>query len=160
MCILLLSSCTSEKTKDAENEIPDFYGFTTDVYTTVNDVKICAKAQYVAFDTLTLTFASPETVKDMIINVKDGECEVTLHELSFLLPNDKLPFNALCVSLASCGENIKSATLENGCYSFMSGENQCQIFINEETKSFEKMVVNGVYTLFFENFTYNLGQSE
>ncbi len=156
----MLSSCTSQKSKEVENEIPDFYGFTTDVYTTVNDVKISGKAHYIAYNTLTLTFTSPETLKDMKIIVKDGECEVTLHELSFSLSNESLPFNALSNAILSCGENVKSATYKSGIYSYISNENRYEIYADNDTKNFQKLVINGTDTLYFENFRYITGQSE
>ncbi len=156
----MLAGCTKQKSKEVENEIPDFLGFTTEFQATVNDVKLCGKAEYVAFNTLTMTFTAPETLKDMKITVKDGECEITLCELSFSLPCESLPFKALPNVLISCGENIKSAKLENGFYTFVSNDNKCEIYVENNTKRFQKLVVNGADTIFFENFTYNLGQSE
>ncbi len=156
----MLAGCTKQKTKEVENEIPDFFGFTTDFETTVNDVKICGKAEYVAFNTLKMTFTSPETLKDIKINVKDGECEITLCELSFSMSCDSLPYKALPNLILSCGENIKSSKHENGVYSFVQNDNKCEIYAENETKHFQKLVVNGVDTIFFENFTYNLGQSD
>ena len=44
ICILLFAGC--EKTREAENEIPDFYGFNADVKTVVNDINISAKAEF------------------------------------------------------------------------------------------------------------------
>ena len=160
VCILFLAGCGNQSTKEVENKIPDFYGFGTDVYTVVNDVKICAKAEYTSFDKLVLTFTSPETVKDMQIICKDGECEVNLYELSFLISNEQLPFNSLCVCLKSCAESIKSATAENGYYSFVSNGYKCKLYVDDETKHFQKLAVNETDILFFENFKYYSGQDE
>ncbi len=160
MCILFLSGCGSVKTKENINEIPDFYGFVTNFKANVNDVEISGRAEYMAFQKLTLTFTSPETLKDMKINVKDGNCEITLQELSFSVPNDKLPFNALSVSILSCGDNVKGATVENNKYTFMSSGNKCELFVNEKTKAFEKLTVNGAELVTFQNFTYYMGQTQ
>lgn len=158
--VLFLAGCQTQKNKELENEIPDFYGFSTDVYTVANDVKICAKAEYTSFNELVLNFTEPETVKDMQIICKDGECEVKLQELSFFVSRDNLPFNALCVCLESCGENIKSATNENGCYTFMSKGYKCELYVENETKKFQKLAINGTDVLFFESFEYYTGQSQ
>ena len=62
ICVLLFAGC--EKTKEAENEIPDYYGFTTEVETVVNDISISADAEFTENDKLVLTLTSPESVKE------------------------------------------------------------------------------------------------
>lgn len=160
VCILLLAGCGKNISKEVEYEIPDFNGFGADVYTVVNDVKICAHAEYVEFDNLTLTITSPESVKGMEIICKDGECKINLNELSFLISDEQLPFNALCVSLKNCVENIKTAVAENGYYTYTVNGYNCHLYVDDETKHFQKLSVNGTDALFFENFQYYSGQTK
>ena len=97
ICILLFAGC--EKTKESQNEIPDFYGFKTDVKTVVNDISITANAEFTEIDKLVLTLTSPESVKGMKISIKDNECTIDYHSLSFSVLLKSMPFDSLCVSL-------------------------------------------------------------
>ncbi len=155
--VITLSGC--EKTKKVQNEIPDFIGYKARVVTTVNDVEIHADAHYLETDSFQLTFVAPETLKDMKIIVKDGECEVTLDSLSFNFALETLSFNSLIVSLKSCGDNIKSATCKKNIYQFASMNNTCELELDETTKKFKKLIINGKNTVVFESFDYILGQS-
>ncbi len=160
VCILLLSGCGKTNTKENKNEIPDFTGFSTDVKTTLNDVNISAGTQYSEVSGFLVTLNSPESVKGMKIMCKDGECKIDFHELSFVIPHKKLPLTSFFVALESCAENIKTATYENGYYSYNINGNACNLYIDEETKHFQKLSVNGEDTLFFENFQYVMGQTD
>lgn len=160
VCILLLAGCNNNNAKEVENEIPDFNGFKTDVYTDVNGIKISAYAEYSVIDELVLTITSPESAKGMKIISKDGECKVDFQELSFSFSDEYLPFNAVCVSLKSCAENIKTATAENEYYSYSINGYNCHLYVDDETKHFQKLTVNGTDTLIFENFEYFTGQTE
>jgi hypothetical protein len=155
---LLLAGCEKEKTK--ENEISDYRGFKTDVYTEINDIKIKGCALYSEPDNLVLTLTSPESVKGMEIICKDGECKVNFHELSFLIAYEHLPFNAIFVSLITCAQNAKSATYENGCYKFKVKEYTYQLYIDEETRNFQNLMVDGTEILYFDNFEYIMGQTD
>ena len=70
ICVLLFAGC-EKSPKEVENEIPDFYGFRTDVKTMVNDVNISANAEYTELGGLVLTLTSPESVKGMKIIIID-----------------------------------------------------------------------------------------
>lgn len=160
MCILVLSGCGRINTKENKNEIPNFTGFSTDVKTTFNNIEIMASAEYDEISGLCVTMISPESMKGMKIMCKDGECKLDFHELSFVISHKKLPFTSFFVALESCAENIKTATYENGYYSYNVNGNLCNLYIDEETKHFRKLTVNGTDTLFFENFQYVMGQTK
>ncbi len=155
--ILILTGCEKEKTK--ESEIPDYRGFETDVCTEINEMKITGYAVYSEIDGLAFVVTSPESVKGMEIICKDGECKINLHELSFSLPYERLPFNAIFVSLMACSENAKSAICENEYYKFRSKEYTYHLYVDEETKNFQKLMVDGNVILTFENFQYIMGQT-
>ena len=158
VCILFLAGCGRINTK--ENIIPDFIGFRTDVKTTFNNVEISAYAEYDEIQGLSVTLKTPESVNGMKIMCKDGECKIDFHELSFVIPHKELPFSSFFVALESCAENIRISTYENGYYSYTVNGNMCQIYVDEETKKFVKLSVNGADMLFFENFEYVMGQTE
>ncbi len=159
VCILFLSGCGKINTKENKNEIPDFIGFSTDVKTTLNNVDLCASATYNEITGLSVVVNSPESVKGMKIMCKDGECKIDFHELSFVIPHKKLPFTSFFVSLESCAENAETSTFENGCYSYNINGNVCCLYVDEETKHFQKLSINGNDVLFFEKFQYVMGQT-
>ncbi len=147
-------------TKENKNEIPDFLGFSTDVKTTVNTVDLWASATYNEITGLSVIMNAPESVKGMKIVCKDGECKIDFQELSFVITHKKLPFTSFFVSLESCAENAKTSILENDCYSYNVNGNVCRLYVDEETKHFQKLSINGNDVLFFENFQYVMGQTE
>ena len=114
--ILMLSGCGIVNSKEDKNEIPDFMGFSTDVYTEINDTKIEGSAKYTELDGFVLTLTSPETLVGMEIICKDSECKVNLHELSFSVNYMNLPFDSIIVSLMACGENAKTSTYFSKAY--------------------------------------------
>ncbi len=153
--ILLLAGCEKEKTKG--NEIPDFRGFRTDVYTEINDTKITGTATFMELDGLVLTLTSPESLKGMEIICKDGECKTNLDTLSFSVLCKNLPHNSLPTSLMVCAENAKTAMCENKYYNFTANGYTYQLCVNE--KGFAKLSTDGNDILYFENFEYITGQT-
>ena len=160
LCILFLSGCGKINTKVNENEIPDFIGFSTDVKTTFNTVDLRARATYNEIAGLSVVVNAPESVKGMKIVCKDGECKVDFQELSFIISHKKLPFTSFFVALESCAENAKTSTPEDDCYSYGINGNLCCLYVDEETKHFQKLSINGSDVIFFENFQYVMGRTE
>ena len=158
--ILMLSGCGIVNSKEDENEIPDFMGFSTDVYTEINDTKIEGSAKYTELDGLVLTLTSPETLVGMEIICKDSECKVDLHKLSFSVNYMNLPFNSIIVSLMACGENAKTSIRENECYKFSTNGYTYQLYLDETTNNFQKLMLDGNTILVFENFQYIMGQTD
>lgn len=160
VAILIMSGCGRINSKENKKEIPDFRGFKTDVYTVINDTKISGSAVYSELDGLVLTLTSPDSVNGMEIICKDGECKVNLQELSFSVLCEHLPFNSMIVSLVACGENAKTSIYENGVYKFIANGYTYQLYVDEETKYFEKIVADGKEILHLENFEYLTGQTD
>lgn len=159
ICILLFAGC-QKNSKEVESEIPDFYGFRTDVKTIVNNVNISANAEYTELDKLVLTFISPESVKGMKMIIKDGECEILYHSLSFSVPVESMPFDSLCVSLNACAENVKTANRENDYYVYSSDGSTYHLYVDGETKHFKNIKVNENVIITFENFQFLTGQTD
>lgn len=147
-------------TKEGKNEIPDFIGFSTDVKTTLNTVDLQASATYNEITGLSVIMNAPESVKGMEIVCKDGECKVDFQELSFVFSHKKLPFTSFFVALESCAENVKASMAEEDCYSYNADGNLYCLYVDEETKHFQKLSINGNDVIFFENFEYVMGQTE
>ena len=158
LCIFLLCGCENEK--EVENEIPDFYGFKGQINTIINDVKISAKVEYESFDKLVLTFLLPETVQNMRIELINGEYVIQYDELTFTVSRENIPYNSICNVVMNCAENIKSATNNNGVYTFASKGQIYNIEIDKDTKCFKKVEVDKTYILEFENFEYVMGHTE
>lgn len=158
ICILLFAGC-EKTTKEVEHEIPDFYGFRTDVKTAVNNVSISASAEYTELNGLVLTLTFPETVKGMKIVIQDSECEIEYHTLSFSVPINSMPFDSLCVSLYACAENIKTAKPENDYYSYSYDGNTYHLYIDNETNYFKNIKVKENDIITFENFQFYTGQT-
>ncbi len=156
VCVLLFAGC-EKSSKEVKNEIPDFYGFKTDVKTIVNDVNISALAEYTEFNGLNLTLTSPESVNGMIIKIKDNECEMLYHSLSFFVPIYSMPFDSLCVALNSCAKNAKTAIYQNDNYVYSCDGNTYHLYIDNETNHFHKISVNENEIITFENFEFIYG---
>lgn len=156
ICVLLLAGC-EKSSKEVENVIPDFYGFRTDVKTIVNDINISAVAEYMEFDGLKLTVTSPESVNGMVIKIKDDECEILYHSLSFFVPIDSMPFDSLCASLNACAKNAKTAAYQIDHYVYSNDGNTYNLYVDNETKSFHKIIVNENEIIRFENFEFIYG---
>lgn len=165
-CILLLGGCTVNKSKDVETEPLEISGFRCVLRTTLNGLQITADAEYMATDTINVTFTAPETVKGMKINCKSGEYTVSYKNLELTVDSEKMPFNMLCRSLEECINKAqgtiaeKDENSESLVYTYTAEGHVCRLFINPETKVFEKVTVDGIDTLFFENFEYIMGQTE
>ena len=159
ICVLLFAGC-EKSSKEVENEIPDFYGFKTDVKTTVNDVNISANAEYTETRGLVLTFTSPESVNGMKIKVKDDECEILYHSLSFFIPVSSMSIKSLCVSLNACAKSAKTAVYENSYYTYSYGGNTYHLYIDDATKKFNRITVDENEILTFENFQFLTGQTD
>ena len=156
VCILLFAGC-EKITKEVKNEIPDFYGFITDVKAVVNDVNISANAEYTEFDGLVITLTSPESVDGMIIKIKDDECEILYRSLSFFVPVNSMPFDSLCVSLDACARNAKTAVYQNDSYVYSYNGNTYNLYIDSKTNHFHKIAVNENEIMTFENFEFLYG---
>lgn len=160
---LLLCSCTNKNSKDVETEPLLISGFSCVIRTTLNDIEITADAEYLASGTILLEFTDPETVKGMQINCTGGEYTVHYKNLELTVSGDKMPFNMVCRGLEECINNAQGTTPvkdENGeslVYTYTAEGHACKLFVNPETKYFEKITVDGIDTLFFENFTYVYG---
>ena len=158
ICILLFAGC--EKTKEAENEIPDFYGFKTDVKAIVNDISITANAEFTEIDNLVLTLTSPESVKGMKISIKDNGCIIDFHSLSFSVPLKSMPFNSLCVGLNACAGSVKTAEYNTDHYSYSYDGHTYNLYVEKETGCFKKITVNENEIITFENFQFYTGQTK
>lgn len=160
--ILLLGGCTS-KAKDVETEPLSISGFSCILRTTFNDIEITADAEYMASDTINMTFTSPEAVKGMQINCTDGEYTVNYKNLELTVNGDKMPFNMVCRGLEECINNAQGKTptkdenSESIIYSYTAEGHTCKLYVNSETKAFEKIAIDGIDTLYFENFQYVYG---
>ncbi len=157
LCIFLLHGC--ENKKEVENKIPDFYGFKTVINTTINDVKISAKAEYESFDKLVLTFSLPESVNGMQIVLENGEYTLTYDDLTFSLSKNSVPFSMVCEIVRACAEGIKSATYQDKIHIFSSNGHIYKL-TTDELNNFQKLVVDETYTINFENFEYIMGHTE
>ena len=156
ICVLLLAGC-EKSSKEVKDEIPDFYGFRTDVKTVVNDVTISASADYTELDGIVITLTSPESVNGMKMVIKDGECKIDYHSLSFSVPVNSMPFDSLCVSLNACAENVKTAKHENDYYVYSFNGNTYHLYVDNETKQFKNIKVNENDIITFENFQFIYG---
>lgn len=160
--ILLLGGCTS-KSKDVETEPLSISGFSCILRTTFNDIEITANAEYMASGTINMTFTAPETVKDMQINCTNGEYTVNYKNLELTVNGDKMPFNMVCRGLEECINNAQGKTPEKDensesiIYSYTAEGHTCKLYVNAETKAFEKIAIDGIDTLYFENFQYVYG---
>ena len=163
MMLLLLCSCTDLKSKDVENEPLSISGFTCVIRTTFNGIDVVSNAQYTLPNTIIMDFTAPETVNGMQINCTDGVYSVKYKKIELTVDGDKMPFNMVCKGIEKCINNAQGKTpkkdekTESLVYSYTSEGHTCQLFVNPETKAFEKITVDGIDTLFFENFTYMYG---
>ncbi len=156
ICVLLFAGC-EKSSKEVKDEISDFYGFRTDIKMVVNDINISANSEYTELDGLIISLTSPESVKGMKMVIKDGECEILYHSLSFSVPVNSMPFNSLCVSLNACAENVKTARYENGYYVYSFNGNTYHLYIDSETNQFNKITINENDVITFKNFQFIYG---
>ncbi len=160
--ILLLGGCTS-KTKDVEKEPLSISGFSCILRTTFNNMEITANAEYMLPNTIQVNFTAPETVNGMQINCTNGEYTMYYKDLELTVNGDKMPFNMVCRGLEECINNAQGETPEKDensesiIYSYTAEGHTCKLYVNPETKAFEKIAIDGIDTLFFENFTYIYG---
>ncbi len=157
LCIVLLHGC--EKKKENKNEIPDFIGFKTKINTIINDVKISAEAEYESLGKLILTFSLPESVSGMQIILVDGEYNVKYDDLLFSVLAENMSYNMIGEMIITCAENIKTATIENNCYIFLS-DNHIYKMILDESKGFKTLTIDNTYVIEFEDFEYIMGHTE
>jgi len=156
LCILLLCGCGNGKSKDVETEPLSISGFCCVIRTTLNGIEIIANAEYLASGTINMTFTAPETVNGMQINCTDGEYAVHYKNLELTVSGEKMPFTMLCRSLEECINNAQGKTPEKEentqslIYTYTAEGHVCKLYLNPETKYFEKVAIDGVDTLFFE----------
>lgn len=159
MCILMISGCQKEKTKEVEKEPFEFGGFKSTVHTIANDIKISADVNYVPFETLEFSFTEPQAFNGASVILNDGEYVLSAKGLTFTLPADKMPFSMMCNTLEYCLENVRGKTPETendaAFYSYEAGGHICRLYVNKDSKCFEKLSVDGIDTLFFENFIFS-----
>lgn len=166
LCILLLCSCTDGKSKDVEKEPLSVSGFCCVVRTTLNGIDITANAEYSASGAINIEFTAPKTVNGMQVNCSDGEYTVYYKNLELTVNGDKMPFKMLCRCLEECINNVQGKTPQNDengesiIYSYTAEGHTCKLYVNPETKAFEKVAIDGVDTLYFENFQYVMGQTD
>ena len=157
LCVFLLHGC--EGKKEVENQIPNFLGFKTDVYTTINDVKISTRVECMSFNKLVLTFSLPESVSGMEIVFENDEYTLTYDGISFSVSENSMPFSGVCDALKTLAENIKYSTFQDDTYIFKSN-GHIYILTTDELNRFQKLTVDETYILEFENFEYIMGQTE
>ena len=157
LCVFLLHGC--ETRKDIENEIPDFTGFKADVNTTINDVKISAKVEYMSFAQLVLTFSLPESADGMTIEFSNEEYIVTYDGLTFTMSKSGMPYSGICDMIRMCAENIKAATFDGICYTFSSDGHTYKLTMDEKN-CFKTLTVDETHIINFENFEYIMGHTE
>lgn len=166
ICILLLCSCTNKNSKDVENEPLSISGFSCAIRTTLNDIEITADAEYLASGTINMTFTAPATVNGMQINCTGGEYTVHYKNLELTVSGEKMPFNMVCRGLEECINNAQGKTPEKEenseslIYTYTAEGHVCKLYINPDTKYFEKIAIDGIDTLYFENFEYIMGQTD
>lgn len=157
LCILFLQGCESKK--EVENKIPDFIGFKTDINTTMNDVKISARVEYMSFDKLVLTFSLPESVNGMKIYLENDEYTLTYDNVVFSVSENSMPFSMICEMVKVCAENVKSATFEKNLYT-LAYNGHIYKLTTDEKSNFQKLIVDETYIVYFENFEYIMGHTE
>ena len=163
LCILLFGGCGFKKSKDVEKEPLSISGFRCTLRTTLNDIEITADAEYLVSGTIQMEITSPQTVSGMKINCNNGEYAVLYKNLELIVDGEKLPFRMICKSLEECINNAqgkiaqKDEKSESYFYSYNAQGHTCKLYVNPETKAFQKIVVDGIDTLYFENFIYVYG---
>lgn len=166
LCILLLCGCADKKSKEVEKEPLSVSGFSCILRTTLNDIDITANAEYTASGAINIEFTAPKTVNGMQINCSDGEYTVHYKNLELTVNGDKMPFNMFCRLLEECINNVQGKAPQNDengestVYSYTADGHTCKLYVNSETKAFEKIETDGVDTLYFENFQYVMGQTD
>ena len=159
VCILLFAGC-EKISKKVENEIPDFYGFRTNVKTKINDITITGTVEYTELDGVVLLVTEPVSVKGMKISIKDDECVIEDHSLSFFVPLDSMPPDSICVCLNACANSVKTSIKENDYYVYSYKENTYHLYVDSETKKFKKITMNENKIISFENFQFLAGQTD
>lgn len=163
LCILLSGGCSFKKTKDVEKEPLLISGFRCTLRTTLNDIDITADAEYMDSGTIHMEITSPQTVSGMQINCNNGEYAVHYKNLELIVDGEKMPFRMICKSLEECINNAQGKTAQKDedsdsfIYSYNAQGHTCKLYVNPETKAFQKIAVDGIDTLYFENFTYVYG---
>ena len=163
LCILLFGGCGFKKSKDVEKEPLLISGFRCTLRTTINDIEFVADAEYMESGTIQMEITSPQTVSGMQINCNNGEYAIHYKNLELIINGEKLPFRMICKTLEECINNAQGIIPqkdENGkslVYSYNAQGHTCKLYVNTETKVFEKITVDETDALHFENFTYVYG---
>lgn len=153
-CLLFLAGCTNFKTKENEARLPEFAGFKADVYTIVNEVKISAYTEYLSVEGLILTFSLPLSVKGLCITCQGEEILIRYNEIETVLNRKNLPYSMLCNCIYDCAENSLSAVVTDGCATFVLNNHRYELYVEDETMNFQKLVTDNGCTVYFENFEY------
>ncbi|MBQ7974851.1 MAG: hypothetical protein IJ300_04110 [Clostridia bacterium] len=150
ICIVLLAGC--EKPKDDENEFAEFYGFSTCIKATVNEINIVADAKYDLLNGLEIIVREPDSANEMIVKLKDGECEINFQELSFSFSSSGLPPNSPFIALERLAKSISTMEKQGNFYKFTCENETYYLYTNEN--GFYKLSTESNTILFFENFKF------
>ncbi len=160
MCLVMLGGCSTLKIKEVKKEPLEISGFNTIIKSNLNNVQISANVEYVPYQSLSFTFISPETVKNMQILCSNGEYTINMNKLSFAFSSDKLPFNMVCKTLETCIDSVQGVSPEVDAetdlliFSYNADGHICKLYTEKEKRNFVKLSVDGNELLFFENFEY------
>ncbi len=154
VCLLCLSGCGKQNAKDVQNTVPEFSGISAQVTAVMNGIEMKAKVDYIGFDSLSLQFTAPETVKDMKVICEDGECEAFLNELSFAFSSGSLPYKSVCICLADCIEKAKTLPIENNCITYKEKGYNCRLELDDSAGNFQGLYIDGECVLTFSEFEY------
>ena len=151
ICIVLFAGC--EKPKDNENEFAEFYGFSACIKATVNEINIVADAEYNLLNGLEIIVREPNSANGMIVKLKDGECEINFHELSFSFISSGLLPNSPFIALERLAKSISTMKKHDNCYKFTCENETYYLYTNEN--AFYKLSTESDTILFFENFKFD-----
>ena len=92
----------------------------------------------------------------MKIAIKDSECEINYHSLSFSFPISSMPPDSLCAGLYACTNGVKTAEYELDRYSYSYNGYTYNLYVDEANR-FNKITVNENEIIIFENFQFIYG---
>ena len=156
LCILLLAGC--EDSGNNENEFDDFCGYRAKIRAVVNDVTILADAEYDLLNGLIVTLRAPESVNGMIVKIKDGECAINFHELSFSFFSSVLPPHSPLISLERMGRSFCTVEECEG-YGKLVCDNE-SYYLYADENGFYKLSTEYSDILYFDDFEIHNVQTQ
>ncbi len=159
LCLFVLGGCT-DKSKENKNEPLEISGFRSLVTTNLNGIEISAQAEVLSIDDITVTITAPATVKDMKFTYKNGEYDVQYKGFDFGISLEALPLDNIIQNIKACLNSVQGALPsgekagENLLYSYTSNGHSYSLYVNAETKAFEKVTADEMEVLTFQNFEY------